>query len=99
MTAWRRIWQRLLSMAENLSELLHSPAPITATLPDGKRLEFGGQVTGREIAAAIGPGLAKAAIAVRVDGRLRDLAAIIDRDASVAIITRETPEGLEILRH
>jgi len=74
-------------------------APIFVTLPDGKRLEFSGPVTGCEIAAAIGPGLAKAAIAFRVDGRPRDLATVIDRDAAVAIITRDSAEGLEILRH
>ncbi|MBV9522095.1 MAG: threonine--tRNA ligase, partial [Alphaproteobacteria bacterium] len=49
--------------------------------------------------AAIGPGLAKAAIAVRIDGRPRDLATVIDRDAAVAIITRHMPEALDILRH
>jgi len=74
-------------------------APIVVTLLDGKRLEFSGPVTGCEIASAIGPRLAKAAIAVRVDGRPRDLAAVIDRDAAVAIITRDSAEGLEILRH
>jgi threonyl-tRNA synthetase len=74
-------------------------APIVVTLPDGKRLEFQGPVTGADIAAAIGPGLAKAAIAVRVDDRRLDLATQLNRDAAVAIITRETPEGLEILRH
>src|SRR5260370_16905163 len=47
-------------------------APIVATLPDGKRLEFSGPVTGCEMAAAIGPGLAKAAIPVRLDGRPPD---------------------------
>ena len=76
-----------------------SPGPIVVTLPDGKRLEFAGPVSGAEIAAAIGPGLAKAAIAIRVDGKPRDLATLIDRDAAVAIITRDMPEGLEILRH
>ncbi len=65
----------------------------------GKRLEFAGPVTGSEIATAIGPGLAKAAIALRVDGTPRDLAAVIDRDAGVAVITRNTPDGIEILRH
>jgi threonyl-tRNA synthetase len=75
------------------------PAPIVVTLPDGKHREFSGPVSGAELANAIGPGLAKAAIAVRVDGRPRDLATVIDHDAAVAIITRETPEGLEILRH
>src|SRR5438105_443079 len=74
-------------------------APLGVTLPDGKRLEFARPVTGADIAAAIGPGVAKAAIAVRIDGRVRDLATVVDRDAAVAIITREMPEGLEILRH
>jgi len=81
------------------ASLERGSAPIVVTLPDGKRLEFSGPVTGCEIAAAIGPGLAKAAIAVRVDGRPRDLATVIDRDAAVAIITRDSAEGLEILRH
>src|SRR6266567_8682387 len=75
------------------------PAAIFVTLPDGKRIQFAGPVTGGDVAAAIGSGLAKAAIAVRVDGRPRDLATVIDRDAAIAIITRESPEGLEILRH
>ena len=75
------------------------PAPIAVTLPDGKRREFAEPVSGAEIAASIGPGLAKAAIAIRVDGRPRDLAAVIDHDATIAIITRDAPEGLEILRH
>ena len=74
-------------------------APLGVILPDGKRIEFAGPVSGAEIAAAIGPGLAKAAIAVRVDGRPRDLATVVDHAAAVAIITREMPEGLEILRH
>ena len=77
----------------------HAPNPIAVTLPDGKRLEFAGPVSGADIAAAIGPGLAKAAIAIRVDGRPHDLATVVDRDAAVAIITREMREGLEILRH
>jgi threonyl-tRNA synthetase len=74
-------------------------APVIVTLPDGKSLEFAGPAIGSEIAAAIGPALAKAAIAVRVDGRPRDLTTVIDRDAAIAIITRDTAEGLEILRH
>jgi threonyl-tRNA synthetase len=87
------------SSATQLPQTLGPPAPVAVTLPDGKRLEFAGPVTGAEIAAAIGPGLAKAAIAVRIDGRPRDLATVVNRDAAVAIITREMPEGLEILRH
>ncbi|HKM71366.1 MAG TPA: threonine--tRNA ligase [Stellaceae bacterium] len=77
----------------------HSPNPLAVTLPDGRRLEFAGPVTGGEIAAAIGPSLAKAAIAIRLDGRRADLATVIDHDAVVAVVTRDMPEGLEILRH
>jgi len=73
--------------------------PVAVTLPDGSRREFPGPLTGAELAAAIGPGLAKAAIAVKIDGKPRDLSALIDRDAAVAIITPNTPEGVEILRH
>jgi threonyl-tRNA synthetase len=73
--------------------------PVAITLPDGKTLDFPGAVTGTEIASRIGPGLAKAALAMIVDGAPRDLAAVIERDARVAIITRDSPEGLEILRH
>jgi threonyl-tRNA synthetase len=69
------------------------------TLPDGRRLSFDDPVTGREIASTIGPGLARAAIAIRVDGKARDLATVIDRDGAVTVIARDTPDGLEILRH
>src|SRR6516162_3061790 len=87
----------------NENEIICAPTdavrPIAVTLPDGKRLEFSGPVTGLEVAGAIGPGLAKAAIAIQLDGRSRDLAAVIDRDAAVAIIIRDTPQGSEIRRH
>jgi threonyl-tRNA synthetase len=74
-------------------------APIVVTLPDGSRRGFAGPASGAEIAAAIGPRLAQAAIAMRIDGRARDLATIVDRDAAVAIITRDSEDGLAILRH
>src|SRR6516164_4134557 len=74
-------------------------SPIVVTLPDGKRLEFTAPLSGSDVAAAIGPGLAKAAIAIRLDGRPRDLATVIDRNTSLAVVTRDSPEGLEILRH
>jgi threonyl-tRNA synthetase len=77
----------------------NSHPPVAVTLPDGSRREFPHPVTGAELAAAIGLGLAKAAIAVRVDGKPRDLATVVDRDAAVAVITRDSPAGLEILRH
>jgi threonyl-tRNA synthetase len=75
------------------------PQPVNLTLPDGSRRVFPGPVSGAELAAAIGPGLARAAIAITIDGKPRDLATTIDRDARVAIVTRDTPEGVEILRH
>jgi threonyl-tRNA synthetase len=79
--------------------MTRGPMAVAVTLPDGSRREFPGPLSGAELAAAIGPGLAKAAIAVKIDGKPRDLATAIDRDAAVAIITPNTPEGLEILRH
>jgi threonyl-tRNA synthetase len=85
--------------AEIRREQAQAPSPVAVTLPDGKRLEFADPVSGGEVAAAIGPGLAKAAIAIRVDGKARDLATVIDRDAPVTVIARDTPDGLEILRH
>src|SRR5579864_6860485 len=85
-------------MSEN-PEGQTSGKSIAVTLPDGKRREFPGPVSGAELAAAIGAGLARAALAVKIDDRPRDLATLIDHDAAVAIITREMPEGVEILRH
>src|SRR5215216_61718 len=93
-------------MSENSDRIMQSQTapprpgqPVAVTLPDGSRREFAAPLTGAELAAAIGPGLAKAAIAVKIDGRPRDLATLIDHDAAVAIITRDMPEGVEILRH
>src|SRR5713101_9611153 len=85
-------------MTENLDDKPHAKS-VAVTLPDGKSRAFAGPISGAQLAAAIGPGLAKAALAVKIDGRPRDLATIIDDDADVAIITREMPEGVEILRH
>ncbi|MEI8054917.1 MAG: threonine--tRNA ligase [bacterium] len=72
---------------------------IKITLPDGKQLEFAKSVTVQEIAQAVGAGLAKAAIAGRVDGRAVDLSYLVERDAAVIILTPKSSEGLEILRH
>ncbi len=69
------------------------------TLPDGSKKEFSGAVTGLTVAESIGAGLAKAAVAVRVDGELRDLTAQLQSDVSIEIVTRTTDEGLELLRH
>ncbi|MFN7197219.1 MAG: TGS domain-containing protein, partial [Hylemonella sp.] len=72
---------------------------VQITLPDGSQRQFPGPVTVAEVAASIGPGLAKAALGGKVDGRLVDLSFRIERDAAVAIVTPKDPEGLEMIRH
>ena len=69
------------------------------TLPDGSVREYDAVTRGSEIAESIGAGLAKAAVAVRVDGDLWDLTRDIESDATVEIITRDSSDGLELLRH
>ncbi|MHB8347096.1 MAG: threonine--tRNA ligase [Acidiferrobacterales bacterium] len=69
------------------------------TLPDGSQREYLKSLTVAEVAASIGPGLAKAALAGRVDGRLVDTSFVVDHDAAVSIITERDPEGLEVIRH
>jgi len=69
------------------------------TLPDASERHFDAVTNGAEIAASIGKGLARDAVAVRVDGALWDLAREIDADARVEILTRDSDEGLELLRH
>ncbi len=68
-------------------------------LPDGAVKHFDAPVTVAQVASAIGPGLAKAALAGKVDGKVVDTSFVIDRDASLAIVTDKDPEGLEVLRH
>ncbi len=72
---------------------------VTITLPDGSKKEFPGPVTGAEVAASIGAGLAKAALAMKVDGVQRDIYLPITQDAKIEILTPKQPEGLDILRH
>jgi len=69
------------------------------TLPDGSERQYDAATSGADIAASIGEGLARAAVAVRVDGDLWDLNREIDADADVAIITRDSDDGIELLRH
>ena len=71
----------------------------TITLPDKSQRQFEQPVTVAEVAASIGPGLAKAALAGRVDGRLVDTSYLIESDAELAIVTDRDPEGLEVIRH
>ncbi len=72
---------------------------IRITLPDGDVLSFEGPVPLREVAERIGPRLAREAVAAQVDGDVVDLAHVVDRDATVRILTPDTPEGLEVMRH
>lgn len=72
---------------------------IRITLPDGSVHEVPRGTTGRALAESIGPGLARAALAVRVDGKIWDLDRPLEQDARVAVLTERDPEALELLRH
>ncbi|MCR6662624.1 MAG: threonine--tRNA ligase [Luteimonas sp.] len=72
---------------------------ITITLPDGSRREFDHPVSVMEVAQSIGPGLAKATVAGKVDGRQVDASDVIDHDATLQILTPKDAEGVEIIRH
>jgi threonyl-tRNA synthetase len=69
------------------------------TLPDGSERQFDAPVTGTTVAEAIGPGLARAALAMKLDGKIVDLATLIENDANIVFITRRDPEALEMIRH
>ncbi len=72
---------------------------VAITLPDGSVRTFDGPVSGTELAADIGPGLAKAALAIRVNGAIKDLVAVVEEDAQVSIVTARDDDGLALLRH
>src|SRR3989344_5533033 len=71
----------------------------TITLPDSSRRTYDKPLTVAAIAADIGPGLARAALAGKVNGKLVDTAFVVESDADIAIITDKSPEGLDVLRH
>jgi threonyl-tRNA synthetase len=72
---------------------------ITITLPDGSKRPFENPVSVHEVAASIGAGLAKAALAGKVDGKLVDTGFMLGQDASLEIVTEKHPDALDILRH
>ena len=72
---------------------------VNITLPDGSVRSFDAPVTGAELAADIGPGLAKAALAIRIGDDVLDLSRVIDQDAAVEIVTRKSDDALELIRH
>jgi threonyl-tRNA synthetase len=78
---------------------LLEPVMINIRLPDGSVRPFEAPVSVGEVAAAIGPGLAKAALAGKVDGKLVDTSFVVDHDAELSIVTDRDPEGLAVLRH
>src|ERR671920_1748664 len=68
-------------------------------LPDGTRKDLDDGASGADLAASIGPGLARAALAVKVDGEVRDLARPLPDGAQVEIVTERSPEALDVIRH
>src|SRR5450830_723632 len=72
---------------------------IQITLPDGSKRDFPGPVTVVEVAASIGTGLAKAALAGKIDGKVVDTSYVIEADGTLAIITAKDADGLDVIRH
>jgi threonyl-tRNA synthetase len=72
---------------------------VSVRLPDGSQRQFDNPVTVAQVAANIGAGLAKAAIAGKVNGKLVDTSYLIDKDSELAIVTDKDPDGLEVIRH
>src|SRR3954452_15562338 len=72
---------------------------VAVTLPDGSVREYDAPVTGQQVAESIGKRLAKDALAVKIDGKLRDLTTRITSDARIEIVTRDHPDALELIRH
>ena len=72
---------------------------VAVTLPDGNVRRYDRPVTGLDVAADIGPGLVKAALAMRIDGEMRDLAREIDKDTAFSVVTTKDADALELIRH
>src|SRR5437016_7128482 len=72
---------------------------VSVRLPDGSQRQFDAPVTVAQVAASIGTGLAKAALAGKVDGKVVDTSHLIDRDVDLAIVTDKDADGLEVIRH
>ena len=72
---------------------------VAITLPDGNVRQYPGPITGADVARDIGPGLAKAALAIRVAGQMRDIKDVLDTDCRLEIVTAKDADALELLRH
>jgi threonyl-tRNA synthetase len=90
---------RFSFLAPSWRLLFFSSNMVQITLPDGSLREFPGPVTVAEVAASIGAGLAKAALAGKVDGKVVDTSHTISANAQLAIITGKDADGLEVVRH
>ena len=75
------------------------PSEIQVVLPDGSKKALPAGATGADLARAVGPGLAKAALAIRVDGEVRDLQRPLPDGVKVSILTDKDPQALDVLRH
>ena len=82
-----------------MSHAQPAPREITLTLPDGSTRSYPTGTTGEEVAASIGAGLAKAAVAMKINGQQQDLYRPIEADAQFAILTAKDTEGLDVVRH
>ena len=72
---------------------------IAITLPDGSKRTFEGSITAQQVAAGIGRRLEEAAVAAKLNGTVIDLTKTLESDCELAIITRDSKEGLEVIRH
>ena len=102
MAGWARLKSRSAFQSlerGHTAALFSCKTMVQITLPDGSLREFASPVTVAEVAASIGAGLAKAALAGKVDGKLVDTSHTIDTSAHVAIVTAKDAEGLELIRH
>ncbi|KIF82333.1 threonine--tRNA ligase [Noviherbaspirillum autotrophicum] len=72
---------------------------VSVRLPDGSQRQFDAPITVAQVAASIGTGLAKAALAGKVDGKVVDTSYLIDRDVDLSIVTDKDPDGLDVIRH
>ena len=72
---------------------------VKLTLPDGSIRDYDTPVSGADVAADIGPGLAKAALAVRINGEMKDLSLMIEEDCEFSIVTAKDDDALDLLRH
>src|SRR5947207_13693781 len=75
------------------------PSEIQVVLPDGSKKALPAGATGADLARAVGPGLAKAALAIRVNGDVRDLQRPLPDGVKVSILTNKDPQALDVLRH